>query len=538
MISKTSLSFPIPLLCSIFVAVLAQAETEKTLGLVATYRDDSQTVSTTVRIPELGLAANESPNPAIKPAFTAQYRGKLLIKLPGKYQFDYKGAVTINGKVVKDAIALDAGSHDLSLSYKRPAGNVAVGFSWQSEHFIKEPVPPTSLWHDKISGSHNHPKGNHPSPPFRMAQTIKQMKCASCHDTHFLTTMHHKFAPEALMIHIRHANAMKWYGAMTGPQFKEDETLVQFVKDLQKLPNAERRHKPAKAEKKGLKIIGSEAGFACIACHDIKHHRTAAESKGPNLAYLGKRISYDWFVRWMNNPQRLKPGVPMPAFFAGQKPAERQKNIDALWDYLLLGDKMPLPEELRANPNHFILKPNDQPLVNRVYIRLPNKRELLRAICVGLPHGMSYCFDAETCQLVYAWTDGYLDMAPHWKNQSGFPTPPIGKPFHLPEVSEGLKIGDHKPLYRGYQLIDGIPQFEFTYGSTAVKMRIEASVNMELRQVYQIAPRAEPVSFTAPPDGSPISVEASTGTWSENLLLIDQKDTIELELAYTKGGKQ
>jgi hypothetical protein len=28
-----------------------------------------------------------------------------------------------------------------------------------------------------------------------------------------------KFVPDALMIHIRHANTMKWYGSMTGPQF-------------------------------------------------------------------------------------------------------------------------------------------------------------------------------------------------------------------------------------------------------------------------------------------------------------------------------
>ncbi len=539
------LGLGIPFGFSGMVDAAEKPKTEHAPGLIATYAshpasDKAQNISQAVALPELGLAADESPHPAIKPAFSAEFRGKLQIQQPGKYKFDYKGSVTIDGKLVKETIALDAGYHDLALSYKRPAGNVAVGFYWQSEQFIKEPVPPGVLWHDKKQAVSHNPEGTHPSPPFRIARTMKQMKCASCHDSDFLTTMHHKFAPDALMTHIRHANTMKWYGAMTGPVFKKDETLTQLVKDLQKLPRPERRHKPGKAEAeaKGLQMIGTKSGFACIACHDIRHHRTAAESKGPNLAYLGQRVSYDWFVRWMNNPQRLKPGVPMPAFFAGQKPAARDANIDALWDYLLQGEKMPLPDELRTDPNQFVLKPKDKPLVNRVYIRLPDKRELLRAICVGLPNGMSYCFDAETCQLVYAWTGGYLDMAPHWKNQSGFPTPPVGKAFYLPNITEGLSIGKHKPVYRGYQLVDGVPQFEYMYGETSVKLWIDASASGELRQTYQIAARAEPITFTGPPDDAPVSVKASIGKWSKNILTMDNKKNVTLVLTYSEGDKK
>ncbi|MFT6792750.1 MAG: hypothetical protein ACJAR1_000735 [Rubritalea sp.] len=535
---KTTLALSILSLCMGCGFVVAAEEKKPVPGLVATFRDDSQTVSRIVQLPELGLAASESPHPAIKPVFTAEYEGKLLIKQPGTYKFDFKGTVSINGKIETGAVAMVGGYHQLHLSYKRPQGLVAEGFSWESEYFIKEPVPPMALWHDKGQATDKNPAGNHPSPPLRIERAMTQMKCVSCHDTNFLGTMHHKFAPDALMIHIRHANTMKWYGAMTGPLFKKDDTLVQLVKDLQKLPRPERRHKPTKGEAKGLQMIGTKTGLACIACHDIKHHKTAAESKGPNLAYMTRRVSYDWFVRWMNNPQRLKPGVPMPAFFAAQKPAERDANIDALWDYLLQKEKMPLPKELRVDPNQFILQPKDRPLVNRVYIRLPDKRELLRAICVGLPSGVSYCFDAETCQLVYVWTEGYLDMAPHWKNQSGFPTPPVGKKFYLPKLSEGLRIGSQKPAYRGYQLVDGVPQFEFTYGKTSVKMRIDATTEGELRQTYQIAGRTDPIRFVGPPAGAPVSTKASTGKWTKNILTITNKEDVSLVLTYSKGDKQ
>jgi hypothetical protein len=537
------LSLGIPIGFFGMVEAAEKPNTERAPGLIATYEnhpaDDGTRgeISQVVLLPELGLAAGESPHPAIKPAFTVEYRGKLLIVQPGKYKFDYKGSVTINGKVVEEAIALDAGDHDLSLKYQRPdpAGKVAVGFSWQSEHFIKEPVPPTALWHQGELASQKNPEGSHPSPPHRIAQTMKQMKCASCHDGNFLTTMHHKFAPDALMIHMRHANPMKWYGAMTGPQFKKDETLVQLVKDLQKLPRPERRHKPSKGEVKGLKMIGAKAGFACIACHDIKHHRTAAESKGPNLAYITQRVSYDWFVRWMHNPQRLQPGVPMPAFFAGQKPAERQANIDALWDYLLQGKKMPLPEELRADPAQFILKPKDKPLVNRVYLRLSDKRELLRAICVGFPNGMSYCFDAETCQLVYVWTGGYIDMTDHWKNQSLHPVATVGNSFLLSSEKERLQIGDHAPVFRGYEMVGGIPRFEFSYGDTKVHLTIDAPSPDQIRQNYIIGKRSDPVKFVGPPAGSTVSMKASAGKLTGNNLTISESGEVKLTLTLKKG---
>jgi hypothetical protein len=211
-------------------------------------------------------------------------------------------------------------------------------------------------------------------------------------------------------------------------------------------------------------MSGTQQGLACIACHDIKHHKTEAESKGPNLALMTERVTYDWFVRWMENPQRHKPGVPMPAFFAGQEPAVRQQNIDALWDYLAQGEKMELPEELHVDPNQFVLKPSTHPIHTRTYIRLPDGRELLRAICVGLPNGISYCFDAETCQLAYVWTGGFLDMAPHWQNQSGMPTPPLGAPFHLAAKDEGILIDGKAPAFLGYEIVDGIPRFEFAVG--------------------------------------------------------------------------
>lgn len=522
----------------------AQELTERTAGelnqgLVATFRDGALTISQVVKLPELGLAAEESPHPAIAPHFTVTYKGILMVTAPGRYEFDAEGLLSLDGQKVVGEVALDAGPHALRLNYERPTGAVSVGLSWQSKHFVKEPVPPHVLWHIKSAAPDNSAQeqaGNHPSPSHRIEEAMSRLNCASCHENNFLATMHHKFAPEALLAHMRHANPMKWYGAMTGPLLEEGDELTQLAKDLRKLPQPERRRgETAPDPRKGLAMVGTKTGLACIACHDIKHHRTPAESKGPNLSFITQRVSYDWFVRWMSDPQRMKPGVPMPAFFAIQSPGDQKKSIDALWDYLIQGDKMELPEELVVDPKQFVLKPTSKPMIHRVYVRPPDGRELLRTICVGLPNGVSYCFDAESCQLVYVWTGGYLDMTPHWKNQSLHPIPMVGTAFFLASEEEGLRIGDHAPVFRGYELVGGIPRFEFRYGDTEVRLSIDAPTPDQIQQSYTIGKRPDPIQFIGPPTDSSHSMKSSSGKWDGNCLTLTETGEIEFTLTLSNG---
>jgi hypothetical protein len=502
-------------------------------GMVATYRDEVRSVSEAVLLPELGLAAEESPHPAIQSAFTARFEGFLMIAQAGTYQFDTKGTLTLNGETVAGARELEAGNHPITLTYRREPGPVRFGVSWQSEHFVKEPLPPSVLAHPPIKPRPENAEGPHPAPSHRIRTTLAAMKCASCHDTGFLATMHHKFAPDSLLTLMRHANTPKWYGALTGPVIEENEALRQLADDLGKLPNGDRvRGETATDTTQGQRMSGTRQGLACIACHDIKHHRTEAESKGPNLSLMSERVTYDWFVRWMENPQRHKPGVPMPAFFAGQPPEERKKNIDALWDYLAKGRKMELPEELHVDPHQFVLKPATRPIHTRTYIVLPDGRELLRAICVGLPNGVSYCFDAATCQLAYVWTGGFLDMAPHWQNQSGMPTPPIGETFHLPASGDGLRIDAQVPVFRGYEIVDGIPRFEFDAGETRMTLLVNAPATDQVTLTYSVVSHQKRrVTFT---NSSALDATSTLGTWTDQRLTIELNGNTEFTITLQK----
>jgi hypothetical protein len=525
---------------TVFVALSCPVSAEEKMapGLVATFRDEVRAVSQVVALPELGLAAEDSPHPAIQPAFTFRFEGVLEVARSGTYQFDTEGTLTIGGGAVAGGRRLEAGQHPIVLSGEREPGELRFGILWQSEHFAKEPLPPAVLRHAPVAPFPENADGVHPAPSHRIREALAAMNCASCHDATFLATMHHKFSPDALLPLMRHATQPRWYGAMTGPLLEESEVITRLAEDLRKLPGGagrtrgDARHDPAK----GMAMIGTKAGLACIACHDIKQHRTGAESKGTNLALIAHNVSYDWFVRWMSDPQRLKPGVPMPAFFASQAPDERQRQIDTLWDYLAQGNAIELPEELRTAPRQFVLEPGSEPMVHRVYFRLPDGRELLRAICVGLPNGMSYCFDADTCRLAYVWTGGYLDMEPHWKGQSLRPVPAVGEAWFSPSAEEGLRVGEHVPVFRGYEIVEGLPRFEFAYAGTLVRLRIDAPSPRELRQSFQIPARVDAVSFVGP-SGGPVTAKASTGEWTGKQLSIPGTGDVNLILNLERSGE-
>jgi mono/diheme cytochrome c family protein len=108
----------------------------------------------------------------------------------------------------------------------------------------------------------------------------------------------------------------------------------------------------AAAAQMGAKLIGSEGGFNCIACHGIGSFRAAAvfESEGINLAYSAVRLLRPYFERWMLNPLKLDPQTKMPMFFEGGRSqlteileGDAAKQLDALWQCLRQGERMPFP---------------------------------------------------------------------------------------------------------------------------------------------------------------------------------------------------
>jgi mono/diheme cytochrome c family protein len=103
----------------------------------------------------------------------------------------------------------------------------------------------------------------------------------------------------------------------------------------------------------GRKLVGVDGGFSCIACHGVKDRQPLQvfEAQGVNFSSVGARIQPDYYLRWMLDPLRVNPQTRMPKYFDEDARSvlvdvlegDAKKQIEAIHQYLLLGDRMKLP---------------------------------------------------------------------------------------------------------------------------------------------------------------------------------------------------
>ena len=179
----------------------------------------------------------------------------------------------------------------------------------------------------------------------------------------------------------------------------------------------------------GRFLVGKK-GFGCISCHDIAGQPNTG-TRGPDLASMQDRVRYDWYRRWLDDPQRMQPGTRMPTVFQNGGTAIKtvlggngRAQSDAIWEYLSLGANLPLPEGLEP-PRGLVLEAKDRPMVVRTF--MPDAGS--RAVAVGFPAGVSFAFDATQCRLAYGWTGGFIEASPIWQNRGGSPATVRGPRF-------------------------------------------------------------------------------------------------------------
>ena len=180
---------------------------------------------------------------------------------------------------------------------------------------------------------------------------------------------------------------------------------------------------------RGRFLVGTGA-FGCIGCHDIAH-RPSSGTRGPDLASMNNRVRYQWYKRWLFDPQRMQPGTRMPTVFPnGKSPladvlgGDGEQQARAIWQYLSLGNNLPLPEGLSVSGGLTVVPGADPAIVRTFMPEIGN-----RALAVGYPSGVSFAFDAERCRLSYGWTGDFLDVGPAWQGRGGRPARLLGARF-------------------------------------------------------------------------------------------------------------
>jgi cbb3-type cytochrome oxidase cytochrome c subunit len=138
----------------------------------------------------------------------------------------------------------------------------------------------------------------------------------------------------------KEGRARPWLG-LRMPQFGKDN-VGNLAVGLAALEGADVMHKelatPGANSLVGKELIGQK-GFNCVACHDqAGAHGTV--TRGPDLATMSRRVEYDWFRRWLQQPSRMQPGTRMPSVFPDGRSTSAALGGDAdaqakaLWDHL------------------------------------------------------------------------------------------------------------------------------------------------------------------------------------------------------------
>jgi len=165
---------------------------------------------------------------------------------------------------------------------------------------------------------------------------------------------------------------------------------------------------PNAIEDVAVSLMGSK-GFSCAHCHTLGHHHPTTDTPAPDLAMVGQRISRSWFHRWLDNPARIRPGTPMPAFvrpapgIAGDNLAV-QKEV--LWTYLTTTP----PEKmvLAAEPERIVAVVGPRPRIVQGRIKSDLPLRVVRGVAIGLPNGNSLLFDGGRLAWLGSWRGGFL----------------------------------------------------------------------------------------------------------------------------------
>ena len=174
------------------------------------------------------------------------------------------------------------------------------------------------------------------------------------------------------------------------------------------------------------------------------------------------------------------------------------------------------------------------PVVYRAYM----DNASAAAIAVNLPHNISYCWDAATCELRYAWTGDFVDNSGLWKGKPNSVAKVLGVKFFEIKMRHPLRVGvsEAAPVveFLGYRLIERHPEFHYTINGVEVFELIHANEDgTALIRTFRIPDAKQPVWFIAhSSDGA--DYRSSKGKWQDNRLKISREDARTFTITMNK----
>ena len=402
----------------------------------------------------------------------------------------------------------------------------------------------------------SHPE-NGPAPIHDLRRRLRRLRCLSCHQMDgegerrngvpVLTAVGEKLTTRFLRETLSGNTRLRSWLTIRMPTYSpgQVEPLIDaFAKASGINPRASSTG-PVTSQKDlthGLALLGNDAksgGLGCIGCHDWGDHRAQGE-RGPQLVGAAQRLRHKWYRRFMLDPIRILPGTAMPTHFADFEPDQLDVTLWDIWAGLGTDPDAPLPRGLDSRPDPWPVEAQPQPSKAALVVREFMPEATPAAIAVGMPEGISYCFDAGTCQLLYAWQGGFLDREEILRKKVGADRKSltariVGErffrsktfPFQAAPSRERPEV-----QFLGYRYREGLPEFQYRVGEATIRESIFADEDgLGFCWRFQIQGVGEPFGFAADIEG-PVMIRSSAGTiqGSKILIPIDQDICFEIEI--------
>ena len=185
------------------------------------------------------------------------------------------------------------------------------------------------------------------------------------------------------------------------------------------------------------------------------------------------------------------------------------------------------------------------------------------AIAVNLGKTLSYVWDTTECRLLYAWTDGFLDMQNYWGEREsgrrkGFGYVPklYGFVFYKAQGVHPLRINEESiakigsPKFVGYSLgKDRLPSYDFKSGKHSISVKVSPGPSTQTLRLDFTSTSNENLDFKSPntqvkqiekkPGRLSIEIRPNTGERlsSDEPKVVIKKPTLEIgEKLYTSLG--
>ena len=375
-----------------------------------------------------------------------------------------------------------------------------------------------------------------PAPTFDLQRRLRQLRCQSCHeidgqaptgviaeDAPPLTGIGRKLkAPWIARVISSKEVSLDWqqlrmpnYGSTHAARLASALAMSAGV-DPREAPTAP----PAGDVQSGHNMLGvssETSGMGCIGCHGWQQFPSLGEN-GPNLFEVGRRLRYPWFERWMRQPARILEGTSMPSYFADTADPSSATAIANLWATFRSAADLPPPFGFRLADALRGGETRPVPVDRAVVIRWDMPEASPAAIAVGLPGGVSYCFDAGESRLRYAWHGGFVDMTRTLLSKKNRQTNLTETAEIVGEIffREGLapiRVGDRERIpqrqFRGYRLVDSLPEFHYLLDGVDVYELI-APIERGIVRRFRIGDVSQPMWFVAG-EAEGVQIESSLG---------------------------